>query len=212
MPESPSRIDRRVALKWLFTAVSAAAATQLPGAKISAPASSGIGTDPALQEGPKVGELWALTLTETQRAAAAAWCDLILPADERSPAASKVGVVDFIDEWISAPYPRQAEDRGVVLSFLAWGDSEAMARFARPFAELDLAAQAAIADDICSQSRAAPEYQEGARGFARFRDLTAGGFYTTPVGRDDIGYVGNMPLATFDGPPPEVLKQAGLLG
>jgi hypothetical protein len=26
----------------------------------------------------------------------------------------------------------------------------------------------------------------------------------------DIGYVGNTPLATFDGPPAEVLKKLGL--
>jgi hypothetical protein len=30
------------------------------------------------------------------------------------------------------------------------------------------------------------------------------------VGMKDIGYVGNVPLATFDGPPIEALKKAGL--
>ena len=28
----------------------------------------------------------------------------------------------------------------------------------------------------------------------------------------DIGYMGNVALATFPGPPPEVLKQLGLAG
>jgi len=42
------------------------------------------------------------------------------------------------------------------------------------------------------------------------RNLTASGFYTTPVGWKDIGYVGNMALNKFDGPPPEVLKYLGL--
>jgi hypothetical protein len=46
--------------------------------------------------------------------------------------------------------------------------------------------------------------------FARYRDLTAGGFYTTPQGRKDVRYVGNVPLPRFDGPPPEVLKRVGL--
>ena len=54
------------------------------------------------------GELWPLTLTKEQRATATALCDLIIPADDTSPAASSVGVVDFIDEWISAPYPEHA--------------------------------------------------------------------------------------------------------
>ena len=41
-------------------------------------------------------------------------------------------------------------------------------------------------------------------------DLTAGGFYTTPIGMKDIGYTGNVPLERFDGPPIEALKKAGL--
>ena len=36
------------------------------------------------------------------------------------------------------------------------------------------------------------------------------GFYTTPVGRKDLQYVGNVPLKSFDGPPIEALKKAGL--
>jgi hypothetical protein len=40
--------------------------------------------------------------------------------------------------------------------------------------------------------------------------LTAGAFYTTPEGTRDLGFVGNMALSRFDGPPLEVLKKAGL--
>jgi hypothetical protein len=32
-----------------------------------------------------------------------------------------------------------------------------------------------------------------------------GGFYTTPEGWRDIQYAGDVPLVTFEGPPPEVL-------
>jgi hypothetical protein len=128
-----------------------------------------------------------------------------------SPAASAVGVVDFLDEWISAPYPDQAEDRAIVLPGLAWIDLEADRRFGRGFADLDDAQKTAICDDICHTARARPEFKQPAGFFATFRNLTAAGYYTTPPGRKDIGYVGNMPLATFDGPPPEVLKQAGLI-
>jgi hypothetical protein len=42
--------------------------------------------------------------------------------------------------------------------------------------------------------------------------LTVGGFYTTPEGMRDLGYVGNVALARFDGPPPEVLRKVGLEG
>ena len=37
-----------------------------------------------------------------------------------------------------------------------------------------------------------------------------GGYYTTDIGAKDLGYVGNYAMQTFDGPPPEVLKQLGI--
>jgi hypothetical protein len=48
--------------------------------------------------------------------------------------------------------------------------------------------------------------------FIRYRALTAGGFYTTPVGFRDLQYVGNVPMAAFEGPTPEILKRLGLSG
>jgi hypothetical protein len=50
---------------------------------------------------------------------------VIIPADDDSPSASAVGVPDFIDEWISSPYPAQAGDRRIVLDGLQWIDDEA---------------------------------------------------------------------------------------
>jgi hypothetical protein len=40
--------------------------------------------------------------------------------------------------------------------------------------------------------------------------LTAGGFYSSPVGRKDLGFIGNVPLARFEGPPPALLKALNL--
>jgi hypothetical protein len=116
---------------------------------------------------------------------------------------------DFIDEWISAPYPNQRGDRDIVLSGLSWINTEANKRFSKGFADITDAQKTAIADDICS-TKTAPEFAKAAKFFSKFRDLTAGGFYTTPVGMKDIGYRGNVPLEKFDGPPLEALKKAGL--
>jgi hypothetical protein len=159
----------------------------------------------------KPGGPWPLTLTADARLITQALCDLILPADDHSPAASAVGVVDFIDEWISAPYPQQRADRAIVLPGLAWIDAEAHKRFSRDFAALGETEQHAIAADICSPAKARAEFAQAAKFFAKFRDLTAGGFYTTPVGMKAIGYTGNVPLEKFDGPPLEALKKAGLV-
>jgi hypothetical protein len=137
-------------------------------------------------------------------------CDVIIPADESSPSASAVGVPDFIDEWISSPYPAQAADRRTVLEGLKWIDDEANRRFKKVFADLTSEQQITICDDLCQPAKTKPEYKTAAAFFKRYRDLTAGGYYTTAEGMKAIGYVGNQASATFDGPPIEALKHVGL--
>ena len=210
-----NRMDRRQAIKWVLTAAAALSVT--PGGSLGFPApatagaASGYGTDPKLNEVYKPGDLWPLTFDNEQRRAAAALCDVIIPADDRSPSASQLKVHDFIDEWISAPYPRQQAERKVVLDGLAWLDAESKRRFKKSFAALSSAQQTAICDDICSRGKAKPQFAAAAGFFSTFRNLVAGGFYTTPEGIKDLQYVGNVALTQFDGPPPEVLKHLNLL-
>lgn len=207
-------MDRRTSLRWMLTA-----ATTLPLGPLGlAPAASAAsmveakpyGSDPKLIDPYPPGELWPLTFTPAQRQLATALCDTIIPADATSPSASAVGVVDFIDEWISAPYPRQREDRKTVLDGFAWLDAEAKRRHGKPTVTLGAEQLHGICDDICYQPKTKPEFRTAANFFARYRDLTMGGFYTTPQGRNDLQYVGNVPLPSFDGPSLEVLKKVGL--
>jgi hypothetical protein len=200
-------MDRRTTLKWVLAA---AAVAPLMDHSLLAAEATGYGTDPNLLKTYKAGELWPLTLTAAQRRTATALCDVIIPADEKSPSASAVGVVDFIDEWISAPYRRQRESRALVLEGLAWIDSTARERFKQDFAQLEESQQRAICDEICFEPKAPPALARPAKFFAVYRDLTAGGFYSTPQGRADLQYMGNTPLERFDGPPLEVLKKVGL--
>ena len=207
-------MDRRTTIKWMMAA---SASLTLEGVVVHAAQTSGAaaakpyGTDPDLMKVYKSGELWPLTLSSAQRATATALSDLIIPADATSPSASMVGVVDFMDEWISAPYETNRADHKLVLTGFEWLDNESASRFSKSFATLSIAQQTQISDDICYVPKAAPRFLDAARFFARYRDLTAGGFYTTPEGRKDLQYVGNVPLTRFDGPPPEVLRRAGLL-
>ena len=207
-------MDRRTSIKWMLAAAAAMQSMRLQAGEAAtrevAPNQAGYGTDPDLVKEWKPGGPWPLTLDEASRLTTAALCDLIIPADGQSPAASAVGVVDFLDEWISAPYPAQRADREVVLPGLSWIEAEARKRFGKAFPALDEAQKSAIADDICSAAEARPEFATAATFFAKFRDLTAGGVYTTPIGMKDIGYVGNVALDRFDGPPIEALKKAGL--
>ena len=212
-------MDRRTSIKWMLSASAAmpitgvlARDTESRKNATLATTAKGYGTDPKLIDAYRPGQLWPLTFTAQQRKTAKALSDLIIPADENSPSASDVGVVDFLDEWVSAPYERQHEDRKVVLDGFAWLDLESAARFGakKSFVDLEPAQQSAICDDICYLPDAKPKFTDAAKFFARYRDLTAGGFYTTPQGRKDLRYVGNVPLPRFDGPPIEVLKKVGL--
>lgn len=217
--------DRRTTIKLVLAAAAAMPALRAranyndalePGASPPGnlrqfePTMQGYGPDPDLIKAYEKGAFWPLTMTAQQRQLAAALSDLIVPADEHSPSASAVGVVDFLDEWISAPYPQQRDDRDTVLSGFAWLDGEARHRSEQPFAKLHEGEQRAICDRICNASRAPADLQAAAQFFAKYRNLTAAGFYTTLAGRKDLQYIGNVALTHFDGPPVELLKKLGL--
>jgi gluconate 2-dehydrogenase subunit 3-like protein len=202
-------MDRRTSIKWVLAASAAWPLSAQHAARAdSAPTARGYGTDPNLLAVYHPGELWPLTFTAPQRRLAGILADIIIPADEHSPSASSVGVVEFIDEWVSAPYPASQRDRPVVLGGFTWLNDEAARRFGKGFSDLAAAEQHGICDDICDESSS--KWRDAARFFALYRDLTAGGFYSTPVGRKDLGYIGNVPLASFDGPPRELLKKLNL--
>ena len=204
-------MDRRTTIKWVLAAGAAWPLAEKGTARAEAPLTArGYGTDPNLLAVYRPGELWPLTLTAAQRRLAATLADIIIPADEHSPSASAVGVVEFIDEWVSAPYAANQRDRPIVLEGFIWLDAEAARRFGRAFADLGTSGQHAICDDICDESRALPQRRDAARFFALYRNLAAGGFYSTPVGRNDLGYVGNVARARFDGPPPALLARLNL--
>ena len=213
-PHDHPRLDRRTAVKWMLAAAASATVLGRPGltalGAATAPIAKPYGTDPELNRDYKPGDLWPLTFSDAQRRTAAALCAAIIPAEGEFPSAAAAGVPDFIDEWISAPYADQQQDRAPLLDGLEWIEREAQRRFGQSFAALDEPQAGAICDDICHAPDAAPAFAAPAKFFARFRDLTAGGYFSTPAGMKDIGYVGNTPLAEFKGPPPEALRHLGL--
>ncbi|MDE3003936.1 MAG: gluconate 2-dehydrogenase subunit 3 family protein [Gemmatimonadota bacterium] len=212
-------MDRRQALKVMAIAAAAptvASCTPEAGsdlAELPAPASNpkaaGTAWDPDLVS-PTVP--WERSLTADELESLAALCDVIIPADDRSSSASQVGAHDFIDEWVSAPYDGNANDQVLVRGGLVWLDREAAQRFGDGvrFRGLSPEQQHAICDDICYAPNAPDGYEAAARFFDRVRDLTSTAFWTTQVGMDDLEYVGNVPLAQWDPPPPEVLRHLGL--
>jgi hypothetical protein len=203
-------MDRRTTLKWLIAARVAWPLRGYAGvASVPAPA-AGYGSDPDLLASYARGQLWPLTMTARQRELAAVLSDVIIPADERSPSASAVGVVSFIDEWVSAPYPEQRQDRALILDGLAAIDARSLRVLGRSFDVISATERQGLCDPICDPALAVPADAEGARFFARYRELTAGAFYSTPEGRRDLNYIGNVPRTSFPPPPPELLRRLGL--
>lgn len=206
-------MDRREAVRWMLSAVaSAALADHDAFAQTIDPlvTAKGYGLDPNLLKTYKPGDLWPLALDRTQLRTAAALCDVIIPAEGGTPSASALGVHEFINEWVSAPYATHDRDRATIIGGLAWMDEEATRRFNAKFARLSMKQKHAICDDICFLPKATEQFKTAAAFFRRYRDLTAGGFYTTPAGMKDIGYVGNVAMKTFSGPPKAVLEKLGL--
>jgi hypothetical protein len=201
-----SRIDRRTALAWIGVVGAASAVgagvvvygPKMGGERIT----RGYGTDPKLAKPEKAP--WSRIMIPAQLQTAAILADFILPASGVAPSASSLGIPDFIDEWVSAPYPDQVKDRPVVLN----GLNALSARVLKADAAARTAALSAL------QASADPV----ARAFwKKFRRLTIGAYYTTPEGFKDVGYIGNVSRTSDPGPSAEVkavlereLKKLGL--
>jgi hypothetical protein len=213
-------VSRRVTLAWVATAsVSPWAIAQSEPAQaqsvtdlwqdvspttITGP---GYGTDPNLTK-PSVP--WPLTLTPDQRAVLRIAAGLILPADAHSPSGEGLHLDAFVDEWVSAPYLQQQRDRVLILSGLAWLDTESTARFGKTFAQASDTERHAIFDSIAFKANIKPGYERPARFFARLRSLLMGGFYSLPEGMKDIGYMGNAPMTgDYPGPTPDAMAHLG---
>lgn len=188
-----------------------------PDLKLTPLSGPGYGTDPNLILPPE--SPWPLTLTPAQLGVLALVADILVPREGAVPSASEVGVPTILDEWVSAPYPRQQQDRVTVLSALAWLDNEATMRFGSRFATLARTQQLAIIDDIAfDKADTKPQFQRMAKAFALLRGLVVAAFFATPEGTKDIGYVGNTAIGgDYPGPTPaakahldKILSELGL--
>ena len=151
--------------------------------------------------------------------------DYIIPRDERSGSATDAGVPQYMDFVLSdqtpppgppnptrrfyvAPTAAQINVRGG----LAWLDTECARRFGAEKTFLTAAdpQRREVLDDIAWPAKAKPELSHGVAFFTRMRDMTAAGFFSSKMGVQDIRYIGNMPMAKWDGCPPNVLAKLGL--
>jgi hypothetical protein len=133
-------------------------------------------------------------------------CDLILPADERSPSASAAGVPEFIDDWLDFRRREDGNDglAAQIQGGLAWLDSEARRLFQKDFALTTEDQQKQIVDRIAWPAKAKREDRRWVAFFNRFRDLTVSGFFSSKIGVADLPYLGNKAVAEWKGCDPKV--------
>ncbi len=130
-------------------------------------------------------------------------CDLILPADEVSPAASAVGVAEYID-LMCRGNERLAR---IYHGGLAWLDGVCGGLHRVPFVEAAEGQQTAILEKLAYREKTPQEWKAGARFFEWLRRMAIDGFYTTPAGYKDVGYKGGHGMTEFQ-VPEEALRQA----
>jgi gluconate 2-dehydrogenase gamma chain len=133
-------------------------------------------------------------------------CDLIIPADDRSGGATAAGVPEFMDFTMVDQPGRQVAMRGG----LAWLDLECQRRFDKPFTAASESQRTNVLDDLSTYLTLKPGLTHGQAFFRSFRDLTASGFWTSKMGIQDLGYMGNTAVPQWNGCPQEALEKLGL--
>lgn len=216
MSDHRAPLSRRDALKWFAgtAAGTAAAPAVLAAPNETEPSPPAISTrspihDPDYMK-PAVYP-WTKLFSPEELNTTKVLADIILPKDNLGPAASEVGVHDFINEWCSAPYDDKKDDCDVIRGGLGWLNTESFRRFEKTFVELTSAQQTAIVDDICNPADVKPGLKVGVSFFRLFRKLALGGYYTHSATWKQLGYVGNISLpGDYPGVPQEVIKLLGL--
>lgn len=181
---------------------SAMAATVGPELKLTGTTPTGYGLDPNLND-PKAP--WPLIMTKTQKRQISVLADIILPKTPKYPAPSEVGIPEFVDEWISAPYPDQLKDRSLIFDGLDWMEAESQRRWKSGFLHLHRAQQTSLLEvlSVTPPNPASIEASTLHSFFRRLRAIVVGSYYSLETNFAQIGYIGNVALASFPPPTPE---------
>lgn len=127
-------------------------------------------------------------------------CDSILPKDEKSGGAVEAGAPEFIDLLTSENDEYQLTLGGGLM----WLDNYCADRYEHAFLECSAAQKKEVLDLIAykKNAKAEPGLSQGVAFFTRLRGMTCDGFYTSKMGIEDLGYIGNVAIAEFPGCPP----------
>ncbi len=132
-------------------------------------------------------------------------CDIILPKTDQYPAATEVGITEFIEFIVKDMEEHQVPIRGGLM----WLDSFSYTLYNKEFVAITEDERLHICDQIAYPKNTEPKLIQGEAFFSRIRNLTLTGYYTSKEGIEAIGYKGNTPNV-WDGVPQDVLEKHGL--
>lgn len=124
--------------------------------------------------------------------------ELILPADEHSKGALEAGAPEFIDLLSSG----NDELAAIYTGGMAWLDHQMKHRYQAAFSDATPAQQTAMLDLIAYRKNETehPELGPGISFFVWVRKMVVDAYYSSEVGRQDLGFMGNGVLAPFTVP------------
>jgi gluconate 2-dehydrogenase gamma chain len=128
-----------------------------------------------------------------------ALCDAIIPPHDQVGGAVEAGAPQFIDLLTSENPEYQLKLGGGMM----WLDSACLDRFGADYIGCSADQHKQILDAIAYRKSAAvdPSLSQGVTFFSLLRNLTADGFFTSKIGIQYLGYIGNTSLAEFPGCP-----------
>src|SRR6185312_11191911 len=115
--------------------------------------------------------------TEHEMATITILGDIIIPKDAISGSASDAKVPEFIEFIVKDVPSHQTPMRGG----LRWLDMQCLNRWGRAVKDCQPAQQMEMVDAIAWPDKAKPEMAQGVAFFNLMRNLTASGFYTSPI-------------------------------
>jgi len=127
-------------------------------------------------------------------------CNSIIPPDDEAKGAIEAGAPEFIDLITSENKEYQVALGGGLM----WLDNTCIDRYEKVYLDCAPEQQKEILDLIAYRKNAKqnPALGQGVEFFSLLRKLTADGFFTSEIGIDYLGYIGNTFLQEFPGCPP----------
>lgn len=197
-------VSRRDALK----AIGASAALTASGTGVlSLDAAQHVHQEAAIQRaaGPyKPKALNAIEYRSLRRLA-----EMIIPPDEKSKGAIEAGAPEYVDLLCA----NNVELKEIYTGGLGWLDREMKKRYGALFADAKPEQQTAMLDLIAYRKNDSSALAPGIRFFTWARNMVVDAFYTSKIGFDDLGFMGNGAMAEFKVPQEAIeyaLKRSGV--